>query len=174
MQPQVETVSCESCDVNFSEPESLKKHMALHEVFGIKVGQCEIQSVGATTASKPKENENEHLKNQHNIAPGPADSKIENNFTSENIINNKNDKFVSCEICHMFSGTPSTLQMHQKIVHEGQKLTTTEFKKNEISTTTIPKENFAWETIQTCDICKRFSGSSSTLEIHMSIVHKQC
>ena len=171
MQSQVETFSCESCDVNFSEPESLKKHMALHEVFGIKVGQCEIQSVGATTASKPKENEN--LKNQHNIAPGPADSKIENNFTSGNIINNKNDKFVSCEICHMFSGTPSTLQMHQKIVHEGQKLTTTDFKKNEISTTTIPKESFAWETIQTCDICKRFSGSSSTLEIHMSIVHKE-
>ena len=72
----METFSCESCDVNFSEPESLKKHMALHEVFGIKVGQCEIQSVGATTASKPKENENEHLKNQHNIAPGPADSKL--------------------------------------------------------------------------------------------------
>ena len=146
---------CESCDVNFSEAESLKNHMKLHEIFGIKV-----------TTSKPEENEIEQDKNQFkSISP---DSKMENfeNNLSSNIINNKNEKIVSCDICHKFSGTLATLQMHLKIVHEGQK------PKNGFTKNENKKDNFGWDTIQTCDICKKFSGTSSTLEIHMNIVHK--
>ena len=91
--------TCESCDVSFSESESFKNHLKLHQVFGIKV---------ATTTDEIKEPKLE------DVEPVVSSKKLKKNVKNKA---KKLKKTVDCDACGQRFMHIRTLISHKKLVH---------------------------------------------------------